>query len=362
MALKAGIIGLPNAGKSTLMNALACTDAEASNYPFCTIESNMGIVTVPDKRLDELAELLNPKEVIPSTITFVDIAGLVKGASAGEGLGNKFLHFIREVDLLVHVLRIFHDETVSHVHGRIDPMDDLEVVETELFLADIDRVDKRIEKERGRAKAVRKSERKDLALLEEIRQLLSDKQKIDPERYPKHGREILTGLNLLTVKPVIYVLNTDEETGQETERAVKRLQSAGMGEGVFTISARLEYELTSLPDEERKEYLEELDLGRGALERFVLKCHQMLGLIRYYTRSGGKLQAWSIPTGTAAPEAAGRIHSDMEEGFIRAKVIRYRDLLECGSEERVREQGLLKTEGHDYIINDGDIIEYLFSG
>lgn len=362
MALKVGIIGLPNVGKSTLMNALACTEAEASNYPFCTIESNMGVVTVPDERLEELAKLLEPEEVIPSTVNFVDIAGLVRGASRGEGLGNKFLHYIREVDLLVHVLRIFTDPSVSHVHGCINPLDDLEAVETELFLADIERVESRIGKERSRAKAVRKEERKDLNFLERIKEMLSERQRVNTDEYKEHRREILAELNLLTSKPVIYVLNTDEECGPETERAVSELESSAGSVSVFTISARLEDELNQLSGQERKEYLQELGINSGALERFILKCHQQLGLIRYYTRSRGKLQAWSIPDGTAAPKAAGKIHSDMEEGFIRAKVIHYNDLMKYRSEEAIREHGLLKTEGHDYIIRDGDIIEYLFSG
>ncbi|MBD3180429.1 MAG: redox-regulated ATPase YchF [Candidatus Latescibacteria bacterium] len=362
MSLKVGIIGLPNVGKSTLMNALACTEAEASNYPFCTIESNVGIVTVPDRRLEELAGILHPDEVIPSKVNFVDIAGLVRGASAGEGLGNRFLHCIREVDLLVHVLRVFHDPAVSHVHGDINPMDDLEVVETELFLADLERVEKRIEKEEGRAKAVKKSERRDLAFLEEVREFLSGKKKISGSGYSGHKLEILEELNLLTAKPLILVLNTDEQTGPETDKALAELEASGRGEAVFTISARLEDELNQLPPDERKQYLQELGMERGGLERFILTCHEQLGLIRYYTRSRGKLQAWSIQEGTTAPEAAGRIHSDMESGFIRAKVIRYRDLMEYRSEEGVREHGLLKTEGHDYIIRDGDIIEYLFSG
>ena len=362
MALKTGIIGLPNVGKSTLMNALARTEAEASNYPFCTIESNMGTVTVPDKRLETLAKLLEPEEIIPSTVYFVDIAGLVRGASRGEGLGNKFLHYIREVDLLVHVLRVFSDPAVSHVHGCVDPLDDLEAVETELFLADIERVKSRIEKERNRAKAVRKEDRKDLEFLEKVSGMLSEKKKVDPVEYTEHRREIFAELNLLTSKPVIYVLNTDEECGPETESVVTKLKSSGMEESVFTISAKLENELNQLSEQERKEYLNELGIRSGALERFIIKCHHKLGLIRYYTRSRGKLQAWSIPEGTTAPVAAGKIHTDMEEGFIRARVIKYTDLLKYGSEEAVREHGLWKTEGHDYIINDGDIIEYLFSG
>ncbi|MGM0483876.1 MAG: redox-regulated ATPase YchF [Candidatus Krumholzibacteriota bacterium] len=362
MALKVGIIGLPNVGKSTLMNALARTGAEASNYPFCTIESNMGMVTVPDERLEQLAALLEPEEVIPSAINFVDIAGLVRGASRGEGLGNKFLHYIREVDLLVHVIRSFSDPLVSHVHGCIDPLDDLEAVETELFLADIERVESRMEKERSRAKAVRKEERKDLDFLEQISGMLSEKRRVDPDEYTEHHREIIAELNLFTSKPVIYVLNADEECGPETEKAVSGLESSGGSGSVFTISARLEDELNQFSEQERKEYLEELGIQGGALERFVIKCHRQLGLIRYYTRSRGKLQAWSIPEGTAAPEAAGKIHSDMEEGFIRAKVIKYDDLMKYRSEEGVREHGLLKTEGHDYIIRDGDIIEYLFNG
>jgi len=361
MGLKIGIIGLPNVGKSTLINALAIAGAEASNYPFCTIECNKGVVAVPDKRLNRLAEILQPEEVIPSHITYVDIAGLVQGASRGEGLGNKFLHHIREADVLAHVLRCFDDPDIAHVFEGVDPVRDLEVVETELFMSDLDRVGKWIEKEGDKAKAVKKGERKALEFLEKIRGSLSEQKRMDQSAMNEHQLETMSELGLLTQKPVIFVLNS----GEAEDAGCLAGQAASVreyhGHEPVVISARVEEELTELPESERAEYMRELGIEAEARNSFIERCHFLLGLIRYYTAANGKLQAWSVLEGTKAPDAAGMIHSDMRDGFIRAKVMSYSDLDSYGSEAEVKHHGQLRTEGHDYIIKDGDVIQYLFN-
>lgn len=362
MALTVGIIGLPNVGKSTLLNALARTHAEASNYPFCTIDSNKGVVMLPDEKLEALAELLKPEEVIPAHISFVDIAGLVKGASRGEGLGNKFLHHIREADVLAHVLRTFTDPEVSHVDVGIDPVRDMEIVETELFLADIERVEKWIEKEEKCLKGASKKETKNLDFLKRAGEILSNQTRIDPLSCSHHEREILADLNLLTSKPVIFVINSDEEGLVSRDNITREVEARTGIRNTVVVTARIESEIAQLDDVERKEYMEALGISSEATERLIKKCHELLGLIVYYTKAKGKLQSWSVKKGAKAPEAAGLIHTDMEKGFIRAKVMTADDLLDLGSEEEVRKKGLLRTEGHDYVIKEGDVVEYLFDG
>jgi GTP-binding protein YchF len=321
MGLTIGIIGLPNVGKSTLLNALANAGAEASNYPFCTIESNLGVVEVPDERLTRLAEILQPGKVISSHITYVDIAGLVQGASRGEGLGNKFLHHIREADVLVHVLRCFEDPDISHVFEGVDPIRDLEIVETELFLSDIDRVGKWIEKEIERSKAVKKGERKELEFLEKIRGLLSEEKRPELSGMNEHQLEVMGELGLLVLKPMILVLNSGEsEEASCLEEQVSKMREHHGHEPVV-ISARMEQELTELPERDREEFMRELGIEGEARKSFIEKCHSLLGLVRYYTAANKKLQAWSVLEGTKAPDAAGMIHSDMRDGFIRAKVM-----------------------------------------
>jgi GTP-binding protein YchF len=360
MALTVGIIGLPNVGKSTLLNALARAGAEASNYPFCTIERNCGVVAVPDERLLSLAGILEPKEVIPSTVTYIDIAGLVAGASRGEGLGNKFLHHIREANVLAHVLRCFKSQDVSHVHGTVDPVHDLEVVETELMLADIERIGKWIEREEHKAKAKRKDERTEIAFLEGVREKLSRGERVMPEEIQKPDAALFDELNLLTSKPCLYVLNAGEDDPRGAGPVCRAVADAVGAEHTFIVSARLEEELAAIDDGDREEFMRELGIDREAKKRFIEKCHELLGLIRYYTTAHGKLQAWSLVRGTSAPRAAGGIHSDMERGYIRAEVMGYDDLIAFGSKAEVQHHGHLRTEGHDYIVQDGDIIEFHF--
>jgi GTP-binding protein YchF len=343
-------------GKSTLLNALSRAGAESSNYPFCTIECNRGVVEVPDDRLATLAGLLGPEEVIPSTITYVDIAGLVKGASGGEGLGNKFLHHIREATILAHVVRCFENPDVSHVLGEVDPVRDAGIVETELFLSDLERIDGWISKERVRSRSMKKGERGELDFLESLRVRISAGERVPGEEVSSKNRGLFDRLQLLTSKTVIYVLNAGEDGGG-CERALEEFGP----ENTITISAKIEKELAELPASDREEFMAEMGISGEARDRFIEKCHSLLGMIRYFTKAHGKLQAWSIPIGTKAPAAAGRIHSDMEKGFIRAKVMSYDDLVEYGSVTEVQHHGHLRTEGHEYVIQDGDVVEFMFN-
>jgi GTP-binding protein YchF len=361
VSLSIGIIGLPNVGKSTLLNALSQAEAEASNYPFCTIDCNQGVVPVPDGRLERLVQILQPKEVIPATVKYIDIAGLVEGASRGEGLGNKFLHHVREANVLAHVLRCFENEDVSHVQGEIDPVRDLEIVETELLVADLERVESRIAKEEARAKAMKKEERKDLEFLEHLKDRLSKGRKTTVQELTAHEQEIMQELQLLTSKPSILVLNAGEDDQRGEGPLCSRVKESFPENDIFVVSARIEQELSELPPGERKEFMKELGLSLEARRRFIEKCHELLGLIRYYTTAHEKLQAWSIQSGTVAPAAAGKIHTDMEKGFIRAEVMSFEDLSAHGSRAEVQHHGLLRTEGHDYIIRDGDVVHFLFN-
>ena len=364
--MKLGVVGLPNVGKSTLFNAITQAGAEAANYPFCTIEPNTGVVPVPDARLDRLTEMYRPKKTTPAVVEFVDIAGLVKGASRGEGLGNKFLSHIREVDAIVHVVRCFEDENIVHVSGRIDPAEDISVVNLELILADLDTVTRRGE----RARKMIKSGDKRYALEAETADLLARHlQEEHPARtcpLNEEQQDIVRDWFLLTTKPTLYAANIGEDMLGIPEddipgvAAVKAL-AAREGSEVLVISARVEEEIAQLEPEEKAEFLQDLGIERSGLERLVERRYARLGLISFLTVGPDEVRAWTIRQGTRAPQAAGKIHTDFERGFIRAEVVPYQTLMEKGSMTVCREQGLVRSEGRDYVMKDGDITLFRFN-
>jgi ribosome-binding ATPase len=361
MALDIGIIGLPNVGKSTLFNALAQTQAEASNYAFCTVEPNVGVVEIPDARLDALASLLQPASTTPTSIRFVDLAGLVRGASRGEGLGNRFLASIREADALVHVLRCFDDEEIAHVDGAVDPVRDAATVEMELLLADLECAEQALPRlEKIAQTNPRSPERHTHEVLHSIWEGLGEGVRVADMSLPEEALGDVRSFNFLTLKPVFYVANVAEselpDGGPLAQSAREHLGSAR----VLAVAARLEAELAQLERAERLEFMEALGMTQSGVERLALAGYALLDLITFYTMANKKLQAWQVTRGTQAPRAAGRIHGDMEEGFIRAEVVSCDDLLRDGNLAAVREEGKLRTEGRDYAVQDGDVVNFLF--
>ncbi|MCE1165179.1 MAG: redox-regulated ATPase YchF [Bacteroidetes bacterium] len=363
MALRCGIVGLPNVGKSTLFNALTeSQNAEASNYPFCTIDPNVGTIIVPDPKVDKLVSLYNPKKIVPGTISFVDIAGLVKGASKGEGLGNQFLSHIREVEAIIHIVRCFSDENIIHVNNKIDPKEDIEIIETELILKDLDVIEKRLEKIE---KSVRIGDKKFIRETELLHALKDHFAKGRLAHYfvmelAQEDKDILADVHLLTDKPIIYVANVGENEvgGNEYTKVVEEI--AKKEEAKFLIlSVKIESEIETM--EEKIEFLKDLGLSESGLNRLVRESYALLGLITFYTAGEKEVHAWTIDRGLKAPQAAGKIHTDFEKGFIRAEVIKYDDLIRLGSEAAVKEKGLMKVEGKDYIVEDGDIVFFRFN-
>jgi GTP-binding protein YchF len=362
--MKCGIVGLPNVGKSTLFNALTEAGAESANYPFCTIDPNIGVVEVPDERLYNIAELIKPEEVTPTTIEFLDIAGLVKGASEGEGLGNKFLANIREVDAIIHVVRCFEDSNVTHVEGKVDPIRDIETIETELILADLESVLSKKESTQRMLKTGDKIYKEQLAVLNKVEETLEAGSPARILDLSAQEEELLRDLNLLTLKPVLYVANVEEDKlGNAETPWVDKIQArAGQEEAeVVTISAEIEAEIAQLASEEEKLFLEELGIKESGLDKLIKAGYKILGLITFFTVANNKVRAWTVEQGASAPQAAGEVHSDMQQGFIKAEVVGYQDLVEAGSLAHAREAGTLRLEGKDYIVQDGDVCQFKFN-
>lgn len=364
MSLKCGIVGLPNVGKSTLFNALTAAKALAANYPFATKDPNVGVITVPDNRLDTLTSLVNPKKTIPTTIEIVDIAGLIKGASKGEGLGNQFLANIREVDAIVHVVRCFEDDNVIHVDGSVDPVRDKEIIDTELLLKDLETVEKRMDKLKKQAKSGKKEDQHKVKLAEEI---LHHLEKGEPARtieLIEEGQDLLNDMYLLTNKSILYVCNVDEDSVHEGNEYTEKFKAAVANEDaeVILISAGIEADIAELDTwEERQEFLEDMGLEEPGVNRVIRACYKLLRLITYFTAGEKEVRAWTIRNGWKAPKAAGVIHTDFEKGFIRAEVIKYNDYVEFGSESAVKEAGKMGVEGKEYVVSDGDVMHFRFN-
>ena len=364
--LEVGIVGLPNVGKSTLFNAITKAGAEAANYPFCTIEPNVGIVEVPDQRLQVLHEMYDSKKTTPAAFRFVDIAGLVKGASKGEGLGNKFLEHIRQVDAVAQVVRCFDDGDITHVEGSIDPIRDIEIINTELCLADLEVLDRRLQKVTKLAKSGAKEAKAEIEVLEKIKVSLDEGKTVRSVGLTEDEQEIIKEMNFLTLKPTLFVANVseDEVTTADTDNPhVQRVKEFAKAEGaeVVTISAKVESEIAELDAEEAKEFLADMGLQESGLEKLIKAAFDLLGLMTFLTAGPDECRAWTIVKGTTAPKAAGKIHSDIERGFIRAEIVNYDDLVAAGSTAAAREKGQVRLEGKDYIMQDGDVTYFRFN-